>query len=300
MNLYHLRYFVTLAYLEHYTKAAEKLSITQPSLSHAIASLEAELGIRLFEKDGRNIALTKYGRAFLIDVENALSLLDSGVNTLKLTGRGEGTIDIAFVRTLGTSLIPKLIRGFSELYPSRNIHFSLSTDTGLSADILAGIRQKKYDVAFCSRMNDEPLIEFTPVASQKLILAVPLEHPLAHKHSIRLEESLPYPHIMFCRKSGLRPIIDRLFQQIRAYPEQIPYEVEEDQVAAGLVEQGFGIAVLPDMDILKVMHVKLLQISSPVWERKFYMATLKNSYHAPAVIDFCEYVKKEASRRLVL
>ena len=53
MNLYHLRYFATLAHLEHYTKAAEILSITQPSLSHAIASLEKELGVKLFEKEGR-------------------------------------------------------------------------------------------------------------------------------------------------------------------------------------------------------------------------------------------------------
>ena len=68
MNLYHLRYFVTLAHLEHYTKAAENLSITQPSLSHAISLLENELGVALFEKEGRNIVLTKYGKIFLKDV----------------------------------------------------------------------------------------------------------------------------------------------------------------------------------------------------------------------------------------
>ena len=64
LNLYHLRYFVTLAHLEHYTKAAEELMITQPSLSHAISLLEKELGVSLFEKEGRNIVLTKYGKMF--------------------------------------------------------------------------------------------------------------------------------------------------------------------------------------------------------------------------------------------
>ena len=77
MNLYHLRYFVTLAHLEHYTKAAENLSITQPSLSHAISLLENELGVALFEKEGRNIVLTKYGKIFLKDVEKLLEILDS-------------------------------------------------------------------------------------------------------------------------------------------------------------------------------------------------------------------------------
>ena len=90
MNLYHLRYFATLAHLEHYTKAAEILAITQPSLSHAIASLEKELGVKLFEKEGRNVALTKCGQAFLIDVEQALDMIDSSVNKLQMTGRGEG------------------------------------------------------------------------------------------------------------------------------------------------------------------------------------------------------------------
>ena len=79
MNLYHLRYFVTLAHLEHYTKAAENLSITQPSLSHAISLLENELGVALFEKEGRNIVLTKYGKIFLKDVEKLLEILDSSV-----------------------------------------------------------------------------------------------------------------------------------------------------------------------------------------------------------------------------
>lgn len=88
MNLYHLRYFATLAHLEHYTKAAEILSITQPSLSHAIASLEKELGVKLFEKEGRNVVLTKCGQAFLIDVEQALDMIDSSVNKLQMTGRG--------------------------------------------------------------------------------------------------------------------------------------------------------------------------------------------------------------------
>ena len=117
MNLYHLRYFVTLAHLEHYTKAAELLSITQPSLSHAISSLEKELGVRLFEKEGRNVVLTKCGRAFLEDVEQSLALLDSSVNKLQLTGSGEGQIDVAVLRVLSTDLVPRLVRGYLDQHP---------------------------------------------------------------------------------------------------------------------------------------------------------------------------------------
>lgn len=79
MNLNQLYYFATLAQVEHYTKAAEMLSITQPSLSHAISMLEQELGTTLFEKRGRNVALTKYGKVFREYVQESLSILDSGV-----------------------------------------------------------------------------------------------------------------------------------------------------------------------------------------------------------------------------
>lgn len=300
MNLYHLRYFVTLAHLEHYTKAAQELCITQPSLSHAISSLEEELGIRLFEKNGRNIGLTKYGRAFLFDVENALSLLDSSIHSLTLTGKGEGTIDLAFLRILGTSLVPQFIRDFQQQNPNKQIHFSLNTDTGLSADILEGIKSRKYDVAFCSKLDNEPLIAFTPIAKQEIVLAVPNTHPLATKSSIDLIETLEYPHIMFKPKSGLRPIIDHLFEQIHSYPSTIIYEVEEDQVAAGLVAQGFGIAVLPYMHLLSMMNVTLIPIISPAWERTFYMATLKDAYLSPAVLQFCEFVKSKTIQTLTI
>ena len=117
MNLYHLRYFVTLAHLEHYTKAAELLSITQPSLSHAISSLEKELGVKLFEKEGRNVVLTKCGQAFLEDVEQSLGILDSSINKLQMTGSGEGEIDIAFLRTLSTQLVPGMVKDYLEQHP---------------------------------------------------------------------------------------------------------------------------------------------------------------------------------------
>lgn len=120
MNLYHLRYFVTLAHLEHYTKAAEILSITQPSLSHAISSLESELGVKLFEKDGRNVVLTKCGQAFLVDVEQALDMLDSSINKLQMTGFGEGRIDIVELRTLSSAVVPNFVKGFLDSTPNKN------------------------------------------------------------------------------------------------------------------------------------------------------------------------------------
>lgn len=202
MNLYHLRYFVTLAHLEHYTKAADVLAITQPSLSHAISSLEEELGVKLFEKNGRNVSLTKYGKTFLGDVEETLNRLDSSVNGLQLAGKGEGQIDVAFLRTLGVDFVPKIIRNFLTANEGKQINFNLFCDKVLTGDILTGLKEKKYDIGFCSKFDDEPLIEFIPVAKQDLVVIVPPGHPLAEKSEIHLEETLPYKQIIFKKRSG--------------------------------------------------------------------------------------------------
>ena len=105
MNLYQLRYFVMLAETKHFGKAAERLCIAQPSLSHAIAQLEAELGVVLFERKNRSSTLTKEGMQFLSYVEKSLEILDNGIETMAHISRGEGCIELGFLRTLGLSLI---------------------------------------------------------------------------------------------------------------------------------------------------------------------------------------------------
>ena len=289
MNLYHLRYFSTLAHIEHYTKAADILAITQPSLSYAISTLEEELGVKLFEKNGRNVTLTKYGKVFLKDVEEVLNRLDSSVNSLKLAGKGEGCIDVAFLRTLGIDFLPKIMRGFLAANPTKKIDFNLYCDKVLTADILNGLKEKKYDLGFCSMIDNEPLIEFIPVAKQDLVVIVPEGHPLASKSEIHLEETLEYKQIIYKRGSGLRHIIDHLFDQIGAYPD-VSYEIAEDHVVAGFVANGFGIAVAPDIPIIHSLNLKVLPLVSPTWQRNFYMATLKDAYHPPVVDIFKQFV----------
>lgn len=288
MNLYHLRYFVTLAHFEHYTKAAEELSITQPSLSNAISLLEDELGVRLFEKEGRNIVLTKYGKTFLTSVEQSLHILDSSVKEMKTIGMGEGVIDLGFLTTLGTHFIPKLSQDFSLNNINQDIRFNFYS-APTTADILKDLKEKKYDIAFCSKVDKEKSIEFIPVAKQKLVLIVPLGHPLSNKKSIDLRDTLEYPQIVFSEKSGLRVIIDDLFKKIDEKPT-ISYEIDEDQVIAGLVSKNFGIAIVPYMPILEFMDVKSLEIRYPSWERNFYLATLKDSYLSPSVKNFKKYI----------
>ena len=142
---------------------------------------------------------------------------------------------------------------------------------------------------FCSKSEKEKNIEFIPVSAQKLVLIVPSNHPLAEYDSITLEHTLEYPQIVFSEKSGLRYIVDSLFDSIGKKPT-IAYEIEEDQVIAGLVSNNFGIAIVPYMPILKFMDVKTIEIVSPTWERNFYLGILKDKALTPIAENFKSFV----------
>lgn len=295
MNLNQLHYFVTLAHIEHYTKAAEMLSITQPSLSHAISMLEQELETSLFEKRGRNVVLTKYGKIFLEYVEGALGVLESGIKkTRSLTSETSGIIDLAYIYTLGSVFVPRLVGSFLRQHEDWNVKFNFSV--GNTTEIIQGLKDEKYDIAFCSRKEKEPDIEFIPVSMEKLVVVVPKGHELAGRKEIDLAETFPYPMVYFTQSSGLRPVIDHLYEQIGGKPE-IAYEILEDGSMAGLVAENFGIAVMPEIPILKNLDVEVLDIKNPPYERYIYMAQLKSKYLAPVVRQFVDYVRQTAEMK---
>lgn len=291
MNLNHLYYFVTLAHIEHYTKAANELSITQPSLSHAITTLEQELGTYLFEKQGRNVVLTKYGKVFLKYVEESLTVLEMGIKKTRLmTSATSGVIELAFIYTLGSRYVPQMVARFLKSNVEKDIRFSFTA--GVTGDILKGLKEEKYDIAFCSRIEEEKDIEFIPIGEQELVVIVPPDHPLASQSFVDLKETISYPQIFFSKSSGLRPVIDDLFHQIGETP-RIVYEVEEDGAIAGLVAENFGIAVLPDISLLRSLNVKVLRITNPEYKRYIYMARVKNKYLAPVVQQFAKFVQEK-------
>ena len=196
MNLNHLYYFRALAKEEHYTRTADMLSITQPSLSHAISCLESELGVKLFEKQGRNAKLTKYGALFLRYVEQSLDMLDEGKRVVTETsGTSGGFIDMGYIFTLGSHFIPNLIKGYLKEKGKNHIHFSFGQ--GTTKKIVEELKDGKYDLAFSSYVEGEDELEFIPVGQEELVLITPKDHPLAQKEEIDLLDTIEYDYVYF-------------------------------------------------------------------------------------------------------
>lgn len=292
MNLDHLRYFVKLAELRHYTRAAEQLCISQPSLSHAINQLETELGVPLFEKSGRNTSLTRFGEEFLECAQRSLSTLDTGIESLQRAAKGEGIVRLGFLRTLGVDYIPKLTSDFLAADPNSGVQFSFHSD--LSSGLINGLLRHRFDLVFCSEPDPSLKLSATPVTTQRLVMIVPNGHPLAERKSIDLADTLEYPAVWFAEGSGLRRVIDRMYEQIGGKPVSV-VETEEDEVIAGLVAAGFGIAVVPEMDMLRKLDIAVLEITSPPYHRDFFMVQDESVFLSPAAQRFRSFVLGRAS-----
>ena len=182
MNLFYIRYFVELAKEQQYTKAAKNLNITQPSLSHAIHQLEEELGVLLFEKTGRNTVLTRYGEEFLVYAENTIRTLDQGIRLMQKAAHGEGVIRLGFVRPLGMDFVPGLADDYRKRLQDEMVQFSFHT--GTTHELVNGLKEKQYDIIFCSRPVDESGLSVLPVGRQDLVVITPEGHPLAEEKNV--------------------------------------------------------------------------------------------------------------------
>lgn len=146
MTLNQLGYFYQAAVLQHFNQAAEKMNISEPSLSRSISSLEDELGVTLFEKRGRNVILTKAGEIFL---EHATQILDDvkrAENKMHHLATDGGHIDIAYVSPLAREYIPRTVRNFLSLEQNKNITFNFNQD--ITSANIEGLKKGAYDLIF--------------------------------------------------------------------------------------------------------------------------------------------------------
>lgn len=292
MNLNHLYYFRVLAKTQHYTQAANILNITQPSLSHAIAQLEKDLGCYLFEKQGRNVRLTRYGQIFYEYVDNGLKQIEMGQKTISaITSPNQGWIRLAFIYTLGYNFVPHTIKNFHAIRKNNQIKFTLKQ--GNTTELLNGLEDEKYDIALCSYQENRNNIQFVPITTEELVVVVSKNHPLSLRKEIDLKELQNEYFIYYSKESGIRPIIDQLFKENDIQPN-ILFEVEEDSAVLGLVDINYGVAVVPNIPMIDHFNLKKLKISNPHENRYIYLAMMKNRYLPPAVHAFSNFIVSNA------
>lgn len=292
MNLNQLYYFKKLAELEHYTQASKELFITQPSLSGSISSLEGELGVALFQRHGRNIKLSKYGKEFYKYVCTALNELEKGVEkTKEKSGSFGGVVDLGCIPTISGDFLPIAINGYLKNIDSKT---TFNIFNGMTMDVIAGIKSEKYDVGFCSYVENEPELEFYPILSQELILLVNSEHPLANKEFVPLKALSGYSLITY-RQS--LPIGKTIMHYLRANKLKALYAYDDEITIGGVVSNTNQAAITARTPFLhQFRDLKLIKLDIPEDARLIYMVYKKECYHTLPVNAFSAYILENECR----
>lgn len=286
MTLQQLQYFRVLAKIQHYTKASEELLISQPSLSYAIAELEKELNISLFEKHGKKIKLTRYGEFFLSYVEKSLDTIDEGIRMLKiLVDPSTGKVNLGYIYSLSSSFVPQLIENFYKNETNEAITFNFIQN--LNNIILEDLRNGKTDLAFCVKPSKDT--SYVPILKQDLYLIVSKNHPYASRKEISLMEVKDESFVFLNKKSGLRQMLDDLFEDMGITP-RIVFEAEECNAVLSFVALNFGISIIPEVPALEHSDVSVLNIKDCRCVRTVYMAWMENRYMTPPVKKVKDFI----------
>ncbi|CAM3090465.1 LysR family transcriptional regulator [Paenibacillus lupini] len=286
MELTQLDYFLTVVRFQHVTKASEVLAITQPALSHSISKLEEELGVPLFERRGRNIQVTRYGRMFAESVERALSELDRGKQALEEQANPDsGVIRVAYLNILGAELIPKLIRGFRERHPKIRFELVQGNHTFISGNMESG----ESDLMISSARLESDDYEWIPMVKAPLYVVVSPTHRLAQQEAVEFMELTGEPFIEVKHYCGLKSTLESCYSRVGFAPN-VAYEAEDLMTVAGFVAAGLGLSILPKTSGLMLEGLVWLPIKDEGSICEIGLVKRQDKFLTPAAKRFSEYV----------
>lgn len=292
MNLSHLYYFKKLAEVQHYSKAAKELFISQPTLSSAISSLERELDVELFERDGRSIRLSKCGEIFYDHVRAALRELDDGLAALKDQRHVlMGTVNLGAIFTVQDDFLPKLLRDFFKSYGNTVL---VQTYQNFTNALTKQLKEGSIDVAFCGKCEAETEIEYYPATHYDLKFCVKKTHPLAQRDRVSVEDIRGYTVYSYGKGTPIGAQISAFIQEhsldnvVQLYQEDVAMgsyiAYGEGGHDGALMLDSVGMKLFPELVAIPVDEV-------PPHFYKVYLAYSTKRAHSQVVGQFIDFVK---------
>lgn len=236
-------WFVDLAETENVSVAAQRLHVSQPTLSRALARLEREVGATLFDRRGKRLALNDRGRVYLTHCRRARAEMEAARHQIAdMIDPVEGTIHLSFLHSFGVRLVPEWIGAFR-----RDAHVSFTLSQDAAETVVGRVLSGEADLAVVSPRPRSTEVAWAPLMHQRLGLAVPVDHRFAARSEVAFDEVASDPFIAMAPGFGMRRILDELCAANDFRPD-ITFESTELGTMAGLVGAGLGVAVLPIED----------------------------------------------------
>ena len=277
MELRQIRSFLSVAETLHFGRTAELIHLSQPALSLQIRALEAEVGVRLLERNRRKTTLTPAGRAFRDAAIAGVAQFDRAIRNARLAADGKlGLLRIGFISTAGSELLPDTIRAFRELNPE--VEFSLRNI--LTAEQIQMLEAGALDIGFLRLpIGGHTQLEVATIHREPFVLVVPASHPLGARKKVRLSEVAGQDFVMYDRKHA-PGFHDQVFGMLRnaGIVPNVCQTAGEMPTLIALVAAGIGISILPTSAVKhNIAAVVGCEIADPIPMSEIGLASARDN-----------------------
>ncbi|MCL2535071.1 MAG: LysR family transcriptional regulator [Nocardiaceae bacterium] len=269
MELRQLEYFVAVAEEMNFSRGARRAHVVQSAVSAAVAKLEHELDVSLFERNRHHVALTPAGEALLIEARRTLDAARRArVAAVARRSQLSGTVDLGILMNFGSLDLPAILGRFHAQHPLVAVRLRQNVE-GTSGH-LAAVSDGALDLALvAAETSPRSNVGLRSVASEPLVMLCRPDHALAHRRQVHIGELSAETIVQFAVGWGIRRLTDRAFTDARIEPDA-PFEVADYTTAAGLVRHGLGVTLMPATPARS--YRDLVQI--PVWPSLIWTLSL--------------------------
>ncbi|CAE6798185.1 LysR family transcriptional regulator [Paraburkholderia nemoris] len=241
LNLRDIRAFIAVAQTGSFTRAATRLHLSQPALTVQIRRLEETVGLRLFDRNSRNVALTPTGRELLPLLQKSLHDMEHVLIDARALGEGSsGTVRIACLPTFAASVLPELVQDLKKTVPRVSFHVR---------DVVASmvntlVRNEEVDIGLTGGELGDASFEVLHAGIDRLVAVFPKRHALARRKRITLADLASVPLVLTAQGTSVRAVVDSAFADAQAMPE-IACEPTYMMSAVAMARAGLGVTILP-------------------------------------------------------
>jgi len=294
MELRQLEYFIAVATHQNFSRAAEHVHVSQPSLSIQIGGLEKELGTRLFDRLGRKVVLTQAGELFHVHAERALRELDQAEQVVhELLGAKRGRLVVGTLSTVNSYLIAPLVSRFKQRFPG--IHLQVHAQP--SSDIVSGLLAHRLDIGICLLPLTHPQVTTVPLFEERLALIAPANMKFG-KPRARMQDLGRLPLVLMPVDYCLRKMVEAECAKAGVHP-QVVLEMSSPEGILQAVAEGTGATILPELYVrtrLPAAKLQVIDLYDPTPRHTVGLAYLTKRYRGPAAEEFaalCETTMRD-------
>ncbi|MFN3649874.1 MAG: selenium metabolism-associated LysR family transcriptional regulator [Armatimonadota bacterium] len=259
MNFQHVKAFTTIASVGSFSRAAEHLHLTQPTISAQIQALEKSLGARLFERSAQGIALTQAGHVFRPYALQMLEVAERAEQAIaELQGLARGSLSVGASSVPGHYVLPRLLALYKEQHPGIDVSLEVSN----SQDVREGVRDGRFEIGLVGEQVRDERLSYRPLVSDQLVVAMRPGHPLAGRASLTPADLSGQRLVMREHGSATRATLERALVQAHVLPGslQVLMELGSAEAVKKVVASVDSLAVLSEWSVADEQRMGLLRV----------------------------------------